>query len=42
MWELVGFAAGMAVLMVIFAFLSHIYELPELLGKFVPGSAALK
>lgn len=34
MWELISFVAGMAVLMLLFALLPHVYELPDAIAKY--------
>src|SRR5262249_39789413 len=34
MWEIISFAAGMLVLMLFFAILPHVFDLPEAVGKY--------
>jgi hypothetical protein len=39
MWEAVSFAAGMVVLMLLYAILGHVFELPEIVMRFLRGNS---
>ena len=39
MWEAISFAAGMIVLMLLYAILGHVFELPEIVMKYLRGKS---
>ena len=39
MWEAISFAGGMVVLMLLYAILGHVFELPEIVMKYLRGKS---
>jgi uncharacterized protein HemY len=39
MWEMIGFAAGMVILMLLFALIPHVFTLPEAIANYFRGRA---